>query len=150
MSTVLNHGVSHMAKMTAQQAAAKWNRNFTAAADAMKQGVMAVTDNPAQKAIAAKDRYIAGVQRAYNDGSYERGLSTVTLSSWRQAYIDKGIPNAAVGARVGMAKYQSHEQEFGPTRDAIISALPPRGTDQENINRMVQFVTQMRQAARGG
>ena len=138
-----------MPGLTPQQSAAKWQRNFLAAADAMKQGVNNVTDSPMQKAIAAGDRYMQGVQRAYNDGSWARGLSNVPLQAWKTAYIEKGIPNAQTGAKAGMQKWMAHETDFKPKRDGIIAALPPRGTDAENDNRLLQFVRAMRQAKNG-
>lgn len=139
-----------MAKLTAQQIAAKWSRNYTGSSEQMKQGANAVTVSPTQKAIQAKDRYIAGVQRAFNDGTYEAGLSRVTLADWKQAYIEKGIANAAAGAKLGAIKLERHEREFGPVRDQIVASLPPRGTPEENIQRMVAFVRAMRDARMRG
>lgn len=126
-----------MAKLTPQQAAQKWARNYANSTETMKQGVMAVTKNPAEAAIEAKDRYIKGVQEAYNDGRWEAGLRKTTLQAWRTAYLEKGIPNAAAGARAGQVKYQAHEAEFGPVRDAIVASLPARGTVADNRQRML-------------
>lgn len=137
-----------MAKLTAQAAAQKWARNYANATETMKQGVMAVTQNPAEAAIAAKDRYIKGVTEAFNDGRYEAGLRKVTLNSWRQAYIDKGIQNAAAGARVGQTKYQAHEAEFGPVRDAIVASLPARGSIADNRARMLAMFEGMVEAGK--
>ena len=132
-----------MAKLTAQQISQKWSRNYTGSTEQMKQGANAVTVSPTQKAIQAKDRYIAGVTAAYNDGRYEAGLAKVTLADWREAYLTKGIPNAASGAKLGAIKLERHEREFGPIRDQIIASLPPRGTREENIQRAVAFIRAM-------
>ena len=71
--------------------ARKWSRNLAASTDAMRQGVMAVTVNPAEKAIARQDAYIQGVQRAVATGSYARGLRKVTLQSWQDSMVKKGL-----------------------------------------------------------
>lgn len=139
-----------MAKLTAQQIAAKWQRNYSGSTEQMKAGANAVTVSPTQKAIQAKDRYIAGVNEAYQDGRYERGLAKVSLQDWKTAYVEKGIANAAAGARAGMVKVERHEREFGPVRDAIVAALPPRGTIQENIQRAAQMMMQMHEARKSG
>jgi len=139
-----------MAKLTPQQVAAKWSRNYTGSAEAMKAGANAVTENPAQKAIAAKDRYIAGVQKAFNEGRYERGLAKVTLQGWKQAYIEKGVTNAQAGARAGAVKLEAHEREFAPIRDQIVASLPPRGTLEENIQRSVAMMRGLAEARKNG
>lgn len=139
-----------MAKLTAAQIAAKWQSRYAAAGEAMKQGAQAVTVSPTQKAIQAKDRYIAGVQKAFNEGRYEAGLSKVTLADWKQAYMDKGIANAQAGARTGAAKLERHEREFGPIRDQIVASLPERGTLEENLARMVAMARGMAEARSRG
>lgn len=133
-----------MAKLTAQQMSAKWKRNYTGAQDAMKQGAMAVTVSPAQVAAQNPDRYIQGVQRAFNNGTWQAACMASTLQQWQQAYINKGIVNAQQGATTGQQKWEAHEQAFRPQRDAIIASLPARGTDADNDNRMLNFVRAMR------
>ncbi len=133
-----------MPKLTAQQMSAKWKRNYTGAQEAMKQGAMAVTVSPAQAAVQQKERYIQGVTQAYNDGRWERGCMGSTLQSWQQAYINKGIQNAQNGATAGQTKWEQAEVAIRPLRESIIASLPPRGSDSDNDNRMLQFVRAMR------
>lgn len=137
-----------MAKLNAQAMAAKWQSKVSAAGPAYTAGVQAVTVNPAQQAIAAKDRWIQGVNAAAANGKYEKGLSTVTLASWKQAATDKGAAALAAGARLGAIKVQQHEQTFGPIRDQIVASLPPRGTLDQNIERASTMARQMAAAAR--
>jgi hypothetical protein len=139
-----------MAKLTPQQMAAKWQRNYSGSTEAMKQGVQAVTINPAQKAIDAGERYIAGVQAAFQSGKWAAGLAKVTLADWKTAYIEKGIANAAAGARAGATKFERHEREFGPVRDQIVASLPPRGTLEENLQRSNAMARGMYEARRRG
>jgi hypothetical protein len=139
-----------MAKLSAQQMSAKWKRNYTGAQDSMKQGAMAVTVSPAQAAVASGDRYIQGVTRSYNDGTWQRGCMASTLQDWQNAYINKGIANAQQGATSGQQKWERHETAFRPVREQIVSSLPARGTEADNDNRMLQFVRAMREAGKRG
>lgn len=132
-----------MAKINAQQLAAKWQAKFGASTEAYKQGVQNVQGNPAQKAIAAKDLWIARLNEAAADGRFEDGLSKVTEQSWKAACVEKGAANMAAGARVGAAKVERHEREFGPVRDAIVAGLPQRGTLDQNIERAAQMARAM-------
>lgn len=75
----------------------KWKRNTAAATQAMKDGVADVSVSPGERAIAAKDKYIRNVNEAYNNGSYEAGLRSFSVGDWKQAMVDKGIPNMAQG-----------------------------------------------------
>lgn len=132
-----------MAKLTPQALAAKWQSKVSASTEAYKAGVNAVQENPAQKAIAAKQLWIDRVNEAAADGRYEAGLSTVTKASWQAACVDKGAANIAAGARAGAVKVQRAEQIIAPQRDAIVAGLPPRGTLDQNIERAVQMARGM-------
>lgn len=136
--------------ITAAAAAAKWAQNMAAAGPAMKAGVQGVTVNPAQQAIAAKDQWIQGVQRAAQDGSYEAGLQNVTLPGWQQAMINKGIPNMQNGVKEATPKVQVFMQDFLPyaqqVKDAV--AAMPRGTLANSIARATTAI-QMLAAYKG-
>lgn len=133
-----------MAKMTPAALAQKWASKLGASTESYKAGVQAVQTNPAQKAIEAKDRWIASLNEAAMDGRYEAGLSKVTLGDWKTAAIEKGAAALQAGARLGAAKVEKHEREFGPVRDSIVQSLPARGTTDQNDQRMLEFVRQMR------
>ena len=132
-----------MAKLSPQALAQKWQSKVQASTEAYKAGVQAVTENPAQKAIAAKQLWIDKLNEAAQDGRYEAGLSQVTKQSWQQACIDKGASNIAAGARSGAVKVQKAEAMIAPVRDAIVASLPPRGTLDQNLERAAQMARAM-------
>ena len=134
-----------MAKLNPQQLASKWQSKMTASVDAYKQGISAVQGNPAQLAIAAKDKWIQNTIEASNDGRYEAGLSKVTEASWKTACLEKGANAIQAGARVGAAKVERHEREFAPIRDSIVQSLPARGSLEQNLERARQMAVQMAQ-----
>lgn len=133
-----------MAKMSPQALAQKWASKVAGSTESYKAGVQAVQVNPAQKAIEAKDRWIQSLNEAAMDGRYEAGLSKVTLGDWKAAAVEKGAAALQAGARLGAIKVERHEREFGPVRDAIVASLPARGTADQNDQRMLEFVRQMR------
>ena len=132
-----------MGKLNPAALAAKWASKYGSSTESYKQGVQAVVGNPAQKAIAAKDLWIARLNEAAADGRFEDGLSKVTEQSWKQACVEKGAAAMAAGARIGAAKVERHEREFGPTRDAIVAGLPARGTLDQNLERAAQMARAM-------
>lgn len=125
-----------------QQVAQKWSRNLGAATESIRQGVQAVTSNPAEKAIARKEAYVQGVQRAAAEGKYERGLRKVTLQMWQEAMLTKGLNRVASGATAGQSKMVSFLEKFLPHQEALKQKLAsmPRGDLQQNIARMIAAV----------
>lgn len=128
-----------MAMKNAGEAARKWARNLSSSQDSIKQGVMNVTVNPAERAAARQDAYVQGVQRAVNDGKWQRGLRRVTLQSWQDAMITKGLPRISSGASAATAKVQSFLEKWLPHQEALKQKLSsmPRGDLQTNIARAV-------------
>ena len=127
---------------SAADVAKKWSQRLGASGEAIRQGVQGVTVNPAERAAARQDAYIAGVQRAVNEGRYQRGLRKVTLQSWQEAMINKGLPRVAAGASQAQPKMQQFMEKWLPHEEALKQKLQsmPRGDLQQNIARMVAAV----------
>lgn len=139
-----------MAKMSPTELAAKWAQKYGASSEAYKAGIAKVQDNPAQAAIAAQDRMVAGFNDAVSSGRWAAGLNKVSLQSWKQAATEKGAPAIAAAARIGQDKVMRAEQTMGPIRDSIVASLPERGTIEQNLERARQMALKMNQARRGG
>jgi len=125
----------------------KWKARMAASAAEAKEGVNAVTTAPAQQAIQAKDKYIANVNRAFNEGRYESGLNGVTLQDWQQAMLTKGIPNMAAGAQKISPRAQRNLQDviaFAQQVSQQIQSMP-NVTEQDADARMLANVAAMRQ-----
>jgi hypothetical protein len=135
-----------MAQLSPQALAAKWQAAVAGASAAYTAGVNAVSVNPAQSAIAAVDRWVAGIQAAAANGSYVKGLQNVTLQSWKQAAVTKGAPALATGAQVGQAKVMAAATKWQPIVQQLVASLPPRGTVEQNINRAATFIRGMASA----
>lgn len=122
--------------------ARKWAKNLGGSTDSIKTGVQAVTQNPAEKAIARQDAYVSGVQRAVAQGDYARGLRKVTLQSWQEAMVNKGLPRIASGAQASIPKMQNFLEKWLPWQEQLKNKLQgmPRGDLQTNIQRMIMAV----------
>src|SRR5262245_1546875 len=103
-----------MPMKNAADVARKWASRLGAAGESIRQGVQGVTVNPAERAAARQDAYVAGVQRAVADGRYVRGLRRVTLQSWQDAMLSKGLPRVASGATAALPKVQNFLEKWLP------------------------------------
>ena len=117
---------------TVQAAVAKWARNTAASSESVKQGVQAVTESPMAKAAAASDRYVQGVQNAVSSGKYQAGLMSVSLQSWKDSVITKGIPRMQQGIQSATPKVTSFMQQFLPyvqSAAAQVQSMPKGGVE---------------------
>lgn len=112
-----------------QLAAQKWAQNFAAAGPAVQAGVQAVTEAPTLKAAARQDAYVRGVQAAANSGKWAAGLRKVSLQSWQQSMLTKGVQNMNSGAQAGKSKMQAHLAAFIPHMEMIRAQLDSMPTD---------------------
>lgn len=123
-----------------QQAAQNWSNGMQGAGAKIKAGIQAVTTSPTQLAAAASDRYQQGVLAAVASGKFAANLQAVSLQSWQQSAINKGIPRIAAGASAAVGKMQNFLTQFLPFINGVVAQLPPRGDLQTNINRAVSVM----------
>lgn len=131
--------------------AQKWKRNVQAATVDIQEGVQRVTESPAQKAIAKKDKMRQNILASIDDGSWEKGLSKVTLEDWREAMIKKGIPRMAQGAESGAPKMEAYMSKALPYMDALsarIAAMPDLNLT-DSIARATAWITGMAEFKKG-
>lgn len=134
---------------TVQNAVAKWMRNTGAAAESVKAGVMAVTESPTAKAAQQADRYVAGVQQAVSSGKWQAGLNSVTLQSWQQSVITKGIPRMTQGVAAAQQKVTNFMNQFLPfVQQAAqeVRAMPKGGVENgvARASAMIRKLAQFR------
>lgn len=125
-----------------QAAADKWAANLSSATQAIKAGIQAVSVSPTSKAAARLDQYLAGVNAAVSSGRMAAKLNAVSLQSWQNAAIVKGVPRIAQGAAQSkdkfaafMTKWLAHEAQLSSTLASM-----PRGTLDQNIARAVAVI----------
>lgn len=116
--------------LSAAQVAKQWSERMQAAGQRMKDGVNEVTVSPTEQAAQAKDLWIAGVQKAAQEGRFEEGLRAVSLSDWKAAMIDKGVANMQTGARAAVGKVERFMRDLLPYTQSVRETIRamPRGT----------------------
>jgi hypothetical protein len=124
---------------TPQEATRRWLNNLSAAGETIRQGVEAVSVSPTQQAAESADRFIQGVQESVASGKWQDGLRAVSLSDWKNAFVSK-LSRIPTGARSAEPKMVSFFQDFLPFVEREVSALPPRGSFEQNKARMLQMV----------
>jgi len=145
--------MGRQSRKTAADVANKWSTNLSNATPQMQKGVMGVTTAPTALAAANPQAYLAGVQQAVNSGKWAAKLNAVSLGTWQQQYVTKGIPRVQQAASTDKPKVQA---AFTPllnyvynARDQINSTMP-RGTLQQNLQRMMAMATAMAQYSSAG
>ena len=134
-----------MAMISASQGTAKYKSGVQGGSTAYKNGVLAVTENPATKAIAQKDKMIANWNAAINGGKWEQKLGAVTLPMWKDAASNKGANNYAASADKASVNYQAWAADAYPQIAQLqqqIQAMP-KVTISDSINRMIANVNGM-------
>lgn len=131
-----------MAMVTPQQAAANWATGMGNSSEKMKAGINAVTEAPTAKAAARIDAMVAGVQRAAASGKTRDALLAVSLQSWKDDMLNKGVGRASAGAQQAKPKVQAFMTQFIPWLQSGVAALAstPRGDLETNIARATSMM----------
>jgi hypothetical protein len=122
-------------------AATNWSNKLGAATQAYTDGVNGVTMAPGQLAAAAGDRWLTATQAALP--RFKANSAKVTLASWQNSAVSKGAPRLASGAAAAEDKMSAVFAKLFPAIQQAVTALPPRGTIQQNIARSSAFALAM-------
>lgn len=138
-----------MTKVTPAQGLAKWGTNLNASTAYIKQGVMAVQVAPGVAAAAASARMLAGITQSVTSGAWAAAVGGVSLQSWQNATVNKGIARIPAGvANAQATKLQTFTNLYAAIDTSVASiANLPKGGLQNNINRAVAFMNAMSQNA---
>lgn len=133
------------ASVTAQQMTENWSSGLTSNIPKIREGVNRVSESPMEKAAANKDKWIAGINKSFANGSWENGLRKVSLQQWKDITSAKINTSLAAGVQAAQAKYQAIA---GQLLSHINNGLPainnmPSVTLQDSANRMVTWMNHM-------
>jgi hypothetical protein len=128
-----------------QQIAAKWAQRLQGATQDIQNGVMNVTVSPTSQAAAKKDKWVAGIQKAAASGKWEAGLNKVSLQSWQNSMIQKGLPRVGQGATAAQPKMADFMAKLIPYQTQLQSTIKamPDLTLEDNLNRAMAFMRGM-------
>jgi hypothetical protein len=127
-----------MAKLTPQEIADKQVKRAMQAVGDYTRGVEGVTVSPTAEAAKKKDKYLAGVQQAVEDGAYEDGLNSVSKEDWIAVTVAKGRDRYAKGVEQAKDKIVDFQTAIAPHRDRVSSSVRsmPNDTFEERMARM--------------
>lgn len=136
-------------RSTSAAATAKWLQNLSASSDRMNTGAMAVTKAPGLAAAAAADKWLAKVTAA--KAKFAARVSSVSLQSWQQSYINVGIPRVAQGANAKQAKVTAFFDEFLPYLSRGLQTIDnmPSVTLEDGIARATAMIRYNAKFTRG-
>lgn len=134
-----------MAKLTAQEFAEKWARRLGASAPDIARGISRVDVSPTEKAAAKKDKMLANITAAVQNGKWEAGLRRVTLADWKKNITEKGIPRISQGVNSAQPKVADFASQLLTFQDGLQGQIQnmPDLTLEDSINRMNTWVRGM-------
>lgn len=132
-----------MAMPSPQDAANRWAQNLGASTAKIQAGVQAVTVSPGQSAARQKAVWVQNV--ANSQDKWARNVAAVSTAQWQNDMINKGLPRIGSGAQASVDKVTTVFTKLFPYISQGVSALPPRGTLDQNINRAVSMIRHMSQ-----
>jgi len=128
-----------MAVKSASLSQEKHLRGMQSGGESYKAGVMAVTESPMQKAADNADKWFAGIQRAFTDGTWVAGLLSVSLSEWKSKTSGEGATRWQSSATEASQNYGEFIRQFTPHLERVqndVEQMPSLNLD-DNIARMV-------------
>lgn len=140
------------ASKTVADVVKKWSQNLSNAKGSIEAGVRAVTVAPTQIAAGKLDKYVRGVQAAVESGKMQRSLLGVSLISWQNAMVNKGLQRLANGVKEGESKVATFMQKFLPYAQQVSATIRqmPDDTESEREARMLENVRAMRRFSMSG
>lgn len=115
------------------QIAANWSQRMGASVTRIKAGVEAVKNAPGAAAAAASNVWLQNTQASVT--KYKRNTAAVTLQSWQQSFVTKGLPRIATGASAAQPKVAAFMSQWVPFLQRTVPNLPARGTFEQNLAR---------------
>lgn len=139
-----------MARLNAEEFAAKWAQRTSAAVEDYRRGVQRVQTAPGALAARNQAGYVAGVQRSAQ--KWARRVGSVSLGEWQQAASEKGAQRLASGVQAATPKMAQFAAEVLPhiERGQQLIAQMPKGDVEQGIARATVFMRHMAQFNRGG
>lgn len=122
-------------------AAAAWVAGLQSAGPKIEAGINAVTEAPGAAAARQVNVWLQNTTAAKD--KWQRKVGAVSLQSWKNAAITKGLPRISAGATAAQPKFQQFMVQLLPAVAASVSSLPPRGNLDANITRMTSHVRNM-------
>jgi len=134
-----------MAKLTAEEYAAKHATRLKASTEDIRRGIERVSVAPGTQAVKQQDKLVARFSEAVSSGRWARATAAVPLQEWQAQAAGKGVSRIAAGIDGAQAKQVQMAGRLLAATDAIRAkvATMPSTTLEDNIGRMTTAVREM-------
>ena len=129
---------------TAAQALARWQAAGATAATNWNQGIQSTTKDQAALAAAAQPLWLAGVQAAAAANRFANGVTRRGTSYWKSQSEAKA-GNYTTGYSAGGQNFSAAITKIIAAEAQLVSALPPRGDINANLQRANQMALGLHQ-----
>ena len=132
-------------RVTPQEYQEKHATNLKASLRYMEAGVNRVTEAPGEAAAQAQDKMRANLIDAIDTGKWADRVRSVSLSEWKQAMINKGIPRVAAGIDGAAPKVIAFATDLFAYENGLMTTIEamPDVTLNDSVNRAVTWITSM-------
>lgn len=137
-----------MARLTPEEYANKQARNLKNSLQDIRDGINRVSVAPGVAAAASQDRMRTNVLAAIDSGLWANKVKAVSLTSWQDSALNKGVDRISGGIDAAHDKQVTMAAKLLPIVDAAAAKARsmPKNTLQDSIARMTSFVTDMAKA----
>ena len=134
-----------MARVSPTEYAEKWARRLKGSSEDIRRGISRVTEAPGVAAAKQKELMKTNINRALDDGTWERNVAAVPLEEWKKKATDKGIARIGVGVDSAQTSQVQMAEKLLAAVDATVAEVnqTPRGDLEANITRMTTFARGM-------
>lgn len=133
--------------INAEQFAERWQEGLQGASAKIEAGINAVNTAPGQSAAQQADVWMQRLQDSKE--KWKKNVAAVSLEDWKQAAIEKGIPNLQASLNLGRNKVMKAAGKLIPAINNALASpnMPKRGaTIEQNVARVTFMAKELRKA----
>lgn len=137
-------------KITPEEFAEKQARRLKGALDDMRTGVERVTESPMVKAAGKKEKMLQNLTASVQSGKWEQRLKGVSLESWKQSFLDKGIGRVSGGIDAAHDKVVAFATQLLAYENSLKTSLDkmPDLTLEDSVQRATTWIRGMAKFSR--
>jgi hypothetical protein len=133
-----------------EEFAEKHARRLKGSLEDMRAGIERVTEAPSKKAVAKQDKMLQNLTQAVTSGKWARNLNAVSLESWKQDILEKGLGRVAGGVDRAHDKVVNFASQLLAHEASLLTQLDkmPDLTLEDSINRATAWIRGMSKFSR--
>ncbi len=111
-----------------------------------RDGVMAVTENPAQKALAENAKRVAKLQESITKKTWETKMAKVSMEDWKNKAATVGADRFIPGVEANVDKIEKFVRSFQPKLSSLTASVKamPQTTEADRYAMVLAEVRGLR------